>query len=479
MSFFARMRVRKETIMSNIDEHSTNEELVEKEELQPTEATEEVVKEAEVQPSETAEPTVEKEEAPSSTETPESATEEPAKEAVVTPAATKGFDANELVEKAKDLFQKRKIAVIGALAAVAVLIVALVGFKVYDSQPKSLLNVVQVQFSGYEESGTLTYNSEEVLAKLREIAYKKAGFSSKQATGLAQNDPVTFSEVTRDPKYATKYAKADALLRSVQFSFDKTSDLKNGDEVTFSVVTTSKSAPVKAEKKTFKVENLKEYEKVSASDLLTETPVTFAGLNGYGTVSIAKNSKNETYFDFENGERPKNLKNGDKVTLNVNEAYINSLKSAGKMVDSKTVEVTVEGLKDLKDVKNFADLLKKNEDYSKSEHKNDSYNTYTLESQGSYLKVIPSEDKKSSAKISLVTVYKVTKVNSGFSNSTTVRYKYFGYDAFLLKDGNLDLDTASKVSDSWGTQDYEGLKSELLTNGYKEFENKKDEKKSE
>lgn len=464
--------------MSNIDEHSTNEELVEKEELQPTEVAEEVVKE-EVQPSETAEPTVEKEEAPSSTETPESATEEPAKEAVVTPAATKGFDVNELVEKAKDLFQKRKIAVIGALAAVAVLIVALVGFKVYDSQPKSLLDVVQVQFSGYEESGTLTYNSEEVAAKLREIAYKKAGFSSKQATGLAQNDPVTFSEVTRDPKLATKYGKADALIRSVQFSFDKTSDLKNGDEVTFSVVTTSKSAPVKAEKKTFKVENLKEYEKVSASDLLTETPVTFAGLNGYGTISIAKNSKNETYFDFENGERPKNLKNGDKVTLNVNEAYINSLKSAGKMVDSKTVEVTVEGLKDLKDVKNFADLLKKNEDYSKSEHKNDSYNTYTLESQGSYLKVIPSEDKKSSAKISLVTVYKVTKVNSGFSNTTTVRYKYFGYEAFLLKDGNLDLDTASKVSDSWGTQDYEGLKSELLTNGYKEFENKKDEKKSE
>ena len=467
------MRVRKETIMSNFDEHSTNEELVEKEELQPTEVAEEV------QSSETAEPTVEKEEEPSSTEDPEPATEEPAKEAVATPTATKGFDVNELVGKAKDLFQKRKIAVIGALAAVAVLIVALVGFKIYDSQPKSLLDVVQVQFSGYEESGTLTYNSEEVAAKLREIAYKKAGFSSKQATGLAQNDPVTFSEVTRDPKLATKYGKADALIRSVQFSFDKTSDLKNGDEVTFSVVTTSKSAPVKAEKKTFKVENLKEYEKVSASDLLTETPVTFAGLNGYGTISIAKNSKNETYFDFENGERPKNLKNGDKVTLNVNEAYINSLKSAGKMVDSKTVEVTVEGLKDLKDVKNFADLLKKNEDYSKSEHKNDSYVTYTLEPQGSYLKVIPSEDKKSSAKISLITVYKVTKASSGFSNTTTVRYKYFGYEAFLLKDGNLDLDTASKVSDSWGTQDYEGLKSELLTNGYKEFENKKDEKKSE
>ena len=465
--------------MSNIDEHSTNEELVEKEELQSAESVEEVVKEEETPTSETAEPTVEKEEASSSTEASDPVAEESAKEAVATPTATKGFDVNELVEKAKDFFQKRKIAVIGVLAAVAVLIVALVGFKVYDSQPKSLLDVVQVQFSGYEESGTLTYNSDEVTAKLQEIAYKKAGFSSKQAAGLAQKDPVTFSEVTRDPKLASKYGKADALIRSVQFSFDKTSDLKNGDEVTFSVVTTSKSAPVKAEKKTFKVENLKEYEKVSASDLLTETPVTFAGLNGYGTVSIAKNSKNETYFDFENGERPKNLKNGDKVTLKVNDAYINSLKSSGKMVDSKTVEVTVEGLKDLKDVKNFADLLKKNEDYSKSEHKNDSYTTYNLEPQGSYLKVIPGEDKKSSAKISLITVYKVTKTRSGLSNSTTVRYKYFGYDAFLLKDGNLDLNTASKVSDSWGTEDYEGLKSELLTNGYKEFDNKKDNKKSE
>lgn len=464
--------------MSNIDEHSTNEELVEKEELQSPEVTEETVKE-EVQPSETPEPSVEKEEAPSSAEASKPVAEESAKETVTAPTVTKGFDVNELVEKAKDLFQKKKIAVIGALAAVAVLIVALVGFKIYNSQPKSLLNVVQVQFSGYEESGTLTYNSEDVAAKLQEIAYKKAGFSSKQAAGLAQKDPVTFSEVTRDPKLASKYGKADALIRSVQFSFDKTSDLKNGDEVTFSVTTTSKSAPVKAEKKTFKVENLKEYEKVSTADLLTETPVTFAGLNGYGTVSIAKNSKNETYFEFENGERPKNLKNGDKVTLKVNEAYINSLKSSGKMVDSKTVEVTVEGLKDLKDVKNFADLLKKNEDYSKSEHKNDSYTTYNLEPQGSYLKVIPGEDKKSSAKISLITVYKVTKTRSGLSNSTTVRYKYFGYDAFLLKDGNLDLNTASKVSDSWGTEDYEGLKSELLTNGYKEFDNKKDNKKSE
>ena len=94
--------------MSNIDEQSTNEELVEKEELQPTEVAEEAVKE-EVQPSEIAEPTVEKEEAPSSTEIPESATEEPAKEAVVTPATTKGFDVMNLWRKQKICSKREKL----------------------------------------------------------------------------------------------------------------------------------------------------------------------------------------------------------------------------------------------------------------------------------------------------------------------------------------------------------------------------------
>ena len=461
--------------MSNIDEHSTNEELVEKEELQSTEATEEDVKE-ETPSSEVAEPTVEKEEASSSTETPKPATEEPAKEAVATPTATKGFDVNELVEKAKDLFQKRKIAVIGVLAAVAVLIVALVGFKVYDSQPKSLLDVVQVQFSGYEESGTLTYNSDEVVAKLQEIAYKKAGFSSKQAEGLAQKDPITFSEVTRDPKLASKYSMADALIRSVQFSFDKTSGLKNGDEITFSVVTTSKSAPVKAEKKIFKVENLKEYEKVSASDLLTETPVTFTGLNGSGTITITKNSKDEAYFDFENGRRPRNLKNGDKVTLKVKDVSIDSLKAEGKVVDSKTVEVTVEGLKDAKDVKNLIDVLKKNDAYSKELNKNSTNETYTLEPQGSYIRITTGIGNTSSADIDIITVYKVTRKGSLFTN---VSYKYYGFDGYELKDDNLVAKKGIMPTYGEVLGDFEVLKEELQSKNYHLIEVKKDEKKSE
>ena len=369
------------------------------------------------------------------------------------------------------LLQTKRKEIIAILAIVALATVAFVGYNIYDSQPKSIIDEVKVQFSGYEETGKLTYNSEEIASKIEELSYRKAGFNNNQAKALAQKDPVAYSEVSRNPKLAAMLQKAEAMITSVQFNFDRTSELKNGDEVTFTITTNSQSVAVKAETKTFKVADLKEYEKVSTADLLKETPVTFTGFNGYGIASITEKPNKDGYFNFEDNKRPTNLKNGDTVTLTVSVTYINELKSKGKVVDNNKVEVTVEGLKDLKDVRNFANLLKKNDDYSKSEHQNSSFSTYTLESQGSYLKVIPEENKRSNGKVSLITVYKVTW-SSG--NSKEVRYKYYGYQAYLLKDGNLDLDAASKVS-SWGSKDLEGLKAELATEGYKVFEEKKSE----
>ena len=60
--------------------------------------------------------------------------------------------------------------------AVAVIIVAFVGYNIIQSQPKSLIGDVKVEFSGYEESGTVTYNSQDIAEKVAEIAYQKVGF---------------------------------------------------------------------------------------------------------------------------------------------------------------------------------------------------------------------------------------------------------------------------------------------------------------
>lgn len=382
--------------------------------------------------------------------------------------STTSFDGNQLLQKAQAIFQKKKKEVIGALVILAVALVAYFGYSYYNSLPKSIINEVKVDFTGYDESGNLIYNSDEIASLVEEAVYKKAGLDKDQAKALTKDDPVAYSMLAQDRKLSLKLMKAESMLKTIHYEFNKTNNLKNGEEVTFTITTSSKNSPIKAEKKAFKVQNLKEYEKVSAENLLKEVTVTFSGFNGYGTVSFGNSIKN--YFQLNTSNSYSNLKNGDKITLTVNDSYIKTLKESGKIIDNKNVDITVSGLKEIKDIKNFEDLIKKNDDYVKSEHKNDSYDTYTIESQGSYMRINVNNYDKGS--ISLVTIYKVTKTDS--KDNKSVKYKYYGYSAYLLKDGNLDIDTASKISDHWGTKDLEGLRAQLSSDGYKVYEGKKE-----
>ncbi|WP_314112277.1 hypothetical protein [uncultured Granulicatella sp.] len=394
--------------------------------------------------------------------------EEKEKDTDTTFESTASFDGNQLLQKVQKIFQKKKKEVIGALVILAVALVAYFGYSYYNSLPKSIINEVKVDFTGYDESGNLSYNSEDIASLVEEAVYKKVGLDKDQAKALTKDDPVAYSMLAQDRKLSLKLMKAESMLKTIHYEFNKTNNLKNGEEVTFTITTSSKNSPIKAEKKAFKVQNLKEYEKVSAENLLKEVTVTFSGFNGYGTVSFGNSIKN--YFQLNTSNSYSNLKNGDKITLTVNDSYIKTLKESGKIIDNKNVDITVSGLKELKDIKNFEDLIKKNDDYVKSEHKNDSYDTYTIESQGSYMRINVNNYDKGS--ISLVTIYKVTKTDS--KDNKSVKYKYYGYSAYLLKDGNLDIDTASKISDHWGTKDLEGLRAQLSSDGYKVYEGKKE-----
>ena len=394
--------------------------------------------------------------------------EEKEKDTDTTFESTASFDGNQLLQKVQKIFQKKKKEVIGALVILAVALVAYFGYSYYNSLPKSIINEVKVDFTGYDESGNLSYNSEDIASLVEEAVYKKVGLDKDQAKALTKDDPVAYSMLAQDRKLSFKLMKAESMLKTIHYEFNKTNNLKNGEEVTFTITTSSKNSPIKAEKKAFKVQNLKEYEKVSAENLLKEVTVTFSGFNGYGTVSFGNSIKN--YFQLNSSNSYSNLKNGDKITLTVNDSYIKTLKESGKIIDNKNVDITVSGLKEIKDIKNFEDLIKKNDDYVKSEHKNDSYDTYTIESQGSYMRINVNNYDKGS--ISLVTIYKVTKTDS--KDNKSVKYKYYGYSAYLLKDGNLDIDTASKISDHWGTKDLEGLRAQLSSDGYKVYEGKKE-----
>ena len=351
--------------------------------------------------------------------------EEKEKDTDTTFESTASFDGNQLLQKAQEIFQKKKKEVIGALVILAVALVAYFGYSYYHSLPKSIINEVKVDFTGYDESGYLSYNSEEIASLVEEAVYKKVGLDKDQAKALTKDDPVAYSMLAQDRKLSFKLMKAESMLKTIHYEFNKTNNLKNGEEVTFTITTSSKNSPIKAEKKAFKVQNLKEYEKVSAENLLKEVTVTFSGFNGYGTVTFGNSIKN--YFQLNSSNSYSNLKNGDKITLTVNDSYIKTLKESGKIVDNKNVDITVSGLKEIKDIKNFEDLIKRNDDYVKSEHKNNSYDTYTIESQGSYMRINVNNYDKGS--ISLVTIYKVTKTDS--KDNKSMNYKYYGYSAYL------------------------------------------------
>lgn len=370
------------------------------------------------------------------------------------------------VDKVKHIIETRRKETLGVLIALGLAIIAFVGYNFYQGQPKSLAKEVRVEFSGYSESGTLTYNEEVIAAMVKELSYKKAGFNKEQAQALAQNDPVALSALATNPQLASKASLAKAMISSVRYEFDKKSELKNGDEVTFTVTTTSQNSPVKAEKKTFKVETLKEYEKVSKEDLLKLTPLSFEGFNGYGRVSIPKTKDEEDIFTIDGNSDANDLKNGDNIKLVVRDYYLTKLKKEGKVPAEKSFEVPVSGLKEVSEIKELKDILKKIDDYSKSENKNSSSSSYTLEPQGTYLAVVPLRDNVYDNIVGLSVIYKVTETKSDGSKETY--YKDYGYGTGAKKDGSLDMDKLEKGQFKT-TKDLEEMKSYLLNSKFKEY----------
>ena len=370
------------------------------------------------------------------------------------------------VDKVKHIIETRRKETLGVLIALGLTIIAFVGYNFYQGQPKSLAKEVRVEFSGYSESGTLTYNEEVIAAMVKELSYKKAGFNKEQAQALAQNDPVALSALATNPQLALKASLAKAMISSVRYEFDKKSELKNGDEVTFTVTTTSQNSPVKAEKKSFKVETLKEYEKVSKEELLKLTPLSFEGFNGYGRVSIPKTKDEEDIFTIDGNSDANDLKNGDNIKLVVRDYYLTKLKKEGKVPAEKSFEVPVSGLKEVSEIKELKDILKKIDDYSKSENKNSSSSSYTLEPQGTYLAVVPLRDNVYDNIVGLSVIYKVTETKSDGSKETY--YKDYGYGTGAKKDGSLDMDKLEKGQFKT-TKDLEEMKSYLLNSKFKEY----------
>lgn len=260
--------------------------------------------------------------------------------------SSKSIKKQSFLEKIKKFVSTNRKKSVGIFIVLFLSLVSFIGYTYYQSLPKSAFTVLTIEFTGYDGDGELKESNEtEFQSWLKQIILEKAGVDKDQAKLFAA-DPDGQKKIESDPRYASKMPLIKSMFESVHIDIDKQSGLKNGEEVTITVTVTNPNVPIKSEKKTFKVENLKDYEKVSAEDLIKEANIQFTGVDGYGKLVDRTNS----VLEFKQTDKPKNLKNGDKLIFNVKDSYLKELKSKGKTFEENVVEVTVSGLKSKEDI---------------------------------------------------------------------------------------------------------------------------------
>lgn len=376
-----------------------------------------------------------------------------------------------LFNKAINFLQEHLKAV---TAIVAVVVVSIFGLVYISNRPESIISNVKVTFKGYDGHGELTYNSETIQKEACRLVFKKVGFTDEQVTSLLNDYSGTSSRMETDYELNNKLYEAEQMLDQVNYKFDKTSDLRNGDKVILTVTVDSDDLPIKAEEKTFKVTGLKETKKVSEKDLLKKYPITFSGINGSGVASYDSNVFELVDSDDDDDEDSEtNLakySNGDKVKFSITSSYESELLSSGEEVESTVIEVEVTGLKELSEVTNLSDAFSKNETSVKADYKDSDYTTYTIEKQKDYTtsKEYTYDDDDKQPRVYIVTTFKIS-TKSKFSDEPTVTYKCVGYRYKLKSDGSLDIDSGKSISWNSSYSKLEDIEEELEDQGYKEY----------
>ena len=219
-------------------------------------------------------------------------------------------------------FKKYLIFGVAALALITVVVVVLSSIgKTVD-----LGKYIYVTFDGYDEYGTaqVSFDWEAVMKKYGDdISY------TRKAKGMAQ-----------------KTSAFEYLMSSVTYKVDKTTDLKNGDEIHITINVPSNiedilNCKIKYDDITIPVKGL---EALTEVDPFADLTVTFSGVNGEGQADYSYNGFGLSYYDF-NIDRSYGLSEGDTVKITVDEYSVESLAEDYGMKPTATEkEYTVEGL---------------------------------------------------------------------------------------------------------------------------------------
>ncbi|PTE69256.1 hypothetical protein BUY46_04120 [Staphylococcus devriesei] len=407
------------------------------------------------------------------------------------------------MEKVKNFLKNYKWYVIGGVVLLIALLIAITLFV-----KNSKVNVeddIEVKFSGYEKSGIAEITGKsykKAMNKLYVRALKQANFKNKEILNMIKNDNT--HDIDKSNLNYTDLegmSKAEKMMENVSLDIKNKENLSNGDKVQVQLKinkSSSKEYRLKAKEftKEFKVHGLKKPQSLTAKDIIEDLNPKFVGVNGSGSLTLTtkdgdKKLSNIAISDYEftvpnNG----NLKNGDKIKLEIPEKLVKDINSSGSNTfeGQKDYTLEVKDLTDLNKVENLDQILDRNNTLIKDEYNSSDIIKYSTENIANYYKVnigtessssFSKDDKEISEKVSpttstepisitLVTAAKVTEASEYVD--TEVNYIYKGYKNYKLENNRLVKDDTTVKEDSSPKKDkMDELDTELKANGFKKL----------
>ncbi|WP_232806171.1 hypothetical protein [Staphylococcus caledonicus] len=338
--------------------------------------------------------------------------------------------------------------------------------------------------------------------KLYVRALKQANFKNKEILNMIKNDNT--HDIDKSNLNYTDLegmSKAEKMMENVSLDIKNKENLSNGDKVQVQLKinkASSKEYRLKAKEftKEFKVHGLKKPQSLTAKDIIEDLNPKFVGVNGSGSLTLTtkdgdKKLSNIAISDYEftvpnNG----NLKNGDKIKLEIPEKLVKDINSSGSNTfeGKKDYTLEVKDLTDLNKVENLDQILDKNNTLIKDEYNSSDIIKYSTENIANYYKVnigtessssFSKDDKEISEKVSpttstepisitLVTAAKVTEASEYVD--TEVNYIYKGYKNYKLENNRLVKDDTTVKEDSSPKKDkMDELDTELKGDGFKKL----------
>lgn len=336
------------------------------------------------------------------------------------------------------------------LIIIGIIIILIFSTLIYQSQKKTnVLNEVKVEFKGYDGNGILSYNSDDLKEEITNTCLKKAGFNSKEIDGIVTGDNVTLSNIGNDETKLKKLFSAQAMADSISYSFDKDSELQNGDKVTISIKSSSTETPIKNTSKSYTVKGLKKIQSISAKSVLTKHPIAFTGFNGFGQIEDTDYKK--YYSTIENNNL---LSNDDTISIQISDTYISQQLTQGKKITGDTeTTIKVTGLKEINDISNLDEAIALIDNLVKNNYKDivdggvgpfTYEEKFTISKTSTFAKINGASEND----FTIANIYKIDKntTSTSQSNSSKTFYVIYGYEKVPYKNEQLVLSNLSKTN---------------------------------